>query len=235
MSFGAQFLNNANQVQIDDNYRNLLLIGQGTYSGAGAPVGGVSATYPFQSSCFPLLAVRPATDGVFVGTLAVTRSGAVIEASGAFSWAAFGLDSPINTTGSTNFGLQVFNASNQVIFDSRYEASRIRHIVQAQLPFPPRRFNNPASAWPAYPYTWTFPGWGQRPWIVLNSVSLQSNEIGQIFYVTTSGTTQVIARAGTPSGTSAPPSWAPNGPDGELELQADIPSFGQVRLPLLQR
>lgn len=235
MSFGARFLNNTNQVQIDGDYRNLLLIGQGTYSGPGASVSGVSVSYPYQSSCMPLLAVLPATDGVYVGTLAVTRSGAVIEASGAFSWAAFGIDSPINTTGSTNFGLQVFGNSGQVTFDSRYEASRIRHIVQAQLPFPPRRFNNPGSAWPAYPYTWAFPGWGQRPWIVLNSVSMQSNEIGQIFYVTTNGTTQIIARAGTPSGTSGPPIWAPNGPDGDMEQQADIPAFGQVRLPLIQR
>lgn len=126
MSYGALFVGNAGQVQIDDNYPCYMEVASGGYDGSS---GTVTVTYPtaINSPNPPAIFIRP--DGAHIlrymrnlggpgnwtgwTALLYTDSGFTgIVRTGQYKAAALYLP----RTG--GYGLQVFDASNRLLFDS---------------------------------------------------------------------------------------------------------------------
>lgn len=227
MSYGFQSVNADNIVQIDDAYRNLLRVASGSWTSGGAVVGEIN--FPTQTSTAPLIFFRPSADGVYVGQVGLGSDRVYFSTNGNFDWVVYGLDGPVMTSAS-NYGMQVFNASGQVVFDSRYEPPRIQTIVRHNQTWP--TYANGGGSLgqnPNYPYTFNFTGWGERPWICLNSLFFWEDDNGTTTCATTSGTNAIILRCGSYSSVATGWYWYPN--DGGAKSHP----YGHVRIPLLRR
>ncbi|MDH0293023.1 hypothetical protein N7414_28210 [Pseudomonas sp. GD04087] len=133
MSYGALFIGNSGQVQIDDNYPCYMEVAAGSYDGSS---GTVTVSYPvaINSPNPPAVFVRP--DGAHILRYMRNLGGpgnwtgwtALLYADGGFSgivrsgqYKAAALYLP--RTG--GYGLQVFDASNRLLFDSNRQVLRI--------------------------------------------------------------------------------------------------------------
>lgn len=231
MAYGFQSNNDSNIIQIDDNYRNLLRVASGSWTGGTASVGEFS--FPLQSSTSPLIFFRPWADGTYVGQVGMEPSKCYFSTNGNFDWVVYGLDSPVLTSGSS-YGMQVFDGAGQVVYDSRYEPARIQTIIRAQQKWPTYMQGGNLGDWPAYPYTYTFTGWGERPWICLNALYFWEDDNGTTTCATTSGTNAIILRCGVNNGANYG-GWAWLSNDGGGIGYAQSHPYGQVRIPLLKR
>lgn len=228
MSFGLEVRNDAGRVQIDEEYRNLLLVAQGT--AAAAYAGGF--TFPAQSSCTPLVCVRPVTDGTYIGFMNVSSTSATYFSDGPFDWAVYGLDSPVYLDGSS-YGLQVFSASGSLAFDSRCEPVRIKAVASGQSVWPDVKTASPmSSGYNNYPVVINFTAFGLRPWMCINQLTYFDEGDGGTIAATTSGLGQVTVRYGVMvSGTTW--TWAANdGANGYLSYSL---AFGSIRIPIVKR
>lgn len=162
MSFGAIFVGNSGQVQIDENYPCYQYVSFGTYNGSS---GTVTVTYPspINSPNAPMIFVKP--DGAhMLQRLQHTGSAgnwtgwtANCYADGGFSgivrtgtWKVAAIYLPATS----GYGLQIFNGSSQLLFD----AARV-----------PVTFSSGLQTWSkvgyngSYQGNWTTDTWGQ-PW-----------------------------------------------------------------------
>lgn len=167
MAHGLKIFNDSGDVQIDDAYRNLLLVASGTVS--SAPTGsGASISYPTQSLCPPLILVRPHSDSKYVAPyLSIGMGSAYISCDGPFDYAVYGLSGPVADTGAS-YGLKVFDSAGNLVFGSMYEAVRVMQLLAVDMVWPDI-FGVPASE-AAYPYVVSYTSFGSRPWICLNSL-----------------------------------------------------------------
>lgn len=228
MANGFQSLNASNIIQIDDNYRNLLKVASGTWTGGTAAIAEI--TFPLQTSTAPLIFVRPVSDGIYVGHVGIANNAFYAATNGNFEWVVFGLDNPVMTDDSA-YGMQVFNGTGQVVFDSRYEPVRVQTVVRHDQQWPTYPQGGSYGQWPAYPYTFNFTGWGQKPWICLNALYFFAGDDGQTTCATTSGTNSIILQCGTNAGPAYGGwRWASN--DGSNGFYAYSHPYGQVRIPL---
>lgn len=111
MAAGLTVYNTAGTIQIDENYRNMMVANSGTN---GAP----TAT----NISWPLCAIR-STSLVLAFNLTNTSTATYTVWGGGtgYSWYVFDL----RVTPSTNVGLQVFNPTGELIFDSGQKPMRI--------------------------------------------------------------------------------------------------------------
>lgn len=111
MAAGLTVYNTAGTIQIDENYRNMMVANSGTN---GTP----TAT----NISWPLCAIR-STSLVLAYNLTNTSTASyTVWGGGAgYNWYVFDL----RVTPSTNVGLQVFNGSGELIFDSGQKPMRI--------------------------------------------------------------------------------------------------------------
>lgn len=228
--YGFQSFNNANITQIDDNYRNLLYVASGSWTGGNAVLW--QFTFPAQTSTSPMVFVRPWADGTYVGQGGITADTCYFSTNGNFDWVVYGLDNPVMSSGSA-YGMQVFNGSGQTVFDSRYEPARIQAVVRVDQTWPTYTQGGSYGAWPHYPYTLNFTGWGEKPWICLNALYCFDDDNGTTTAATTSGTNSIILRCGNNWGGSTGWQWFSN--DGGGAGYALSHPYGQVRIPLLKR
>jgi hypothetical protein len=225
MPDGIQVVNSAGITQIDDSFRTLFRIGSGSIAGSG------SATFSNQTSCAPLIFVRPSADGIYIGPTLIATNSFTVRSNGTFDWIAYGLDNPV-ALDSSPMGIQVFNASAQVIYDSRFEAPRIQHVLPLSMLFPDYLAGGPLGAYPSYPYTITFAGWGTRPWICLNALCFFADEDGSIICATTSGTNAIILRCGVMwSGNT----WTFSANNGSNGIYARSFPGGKMAIPIARR
>lgn len=223
MAFGFQSINSSGSVQIDDGYRNLRLVASGTWP---SPTNSdFLITFPTQTSTSPLIFFRPSADGVYVGNGGIDASSFMFAANGAFDWQVYGLDNVVSATGS--HGLQVFNGAGQTVFDSRIKVPRIQTILSTNQIWPSYAQGGSLGAWTAYPYNLDYTGWGQKPWICLNSLFFFEDDSGTMTCATTSGYSRVILQCGHWFN-----GWQWNSNDGGNGSYALSHPYGQVRIPI---
>lgn len=228
MTTGIALYNQNDIEQIDENFRCLLRVATGTVTGSN--VGGdASATFPAQTTVAPLVFVQPHADGTYIGGVSISADSFSAMHVGDFDYIVFGLDSAEQVDLGT-FGLQVFNASSQLIYDSRFEQPRVQQIPVQSMPWPDYIASGGSGAQPAYPYTLGFSGWGTRPWFCLNALFYDSSS-GSVICGTTSGTDAIVLRNGYVSAGA----WVWMGNDGTGGGYARSYPGGQLRLPLLRR
>lgn len=238
MSFGIEIKNNAGRVQVDGTYRNLFLVAQGT-----APAGNWSSiSYPAQTSCNPLVCIRPVSDGTYVGFVSVGAASASYFSDGPFEWAVYGLDSLLYYPG-TQYGMQVFNSAGSVVFDSRCEPLRVKTVASGQAVWPDvLHGGSPSVAFNNYPLAINFTPFGVRPWLCINQMVYADNfqsgseegssGDGGVLIMTTNGLGQLIVRFGfMPTGLT----WLYPAAIGGYGSYALSPAFGKVRVPIVRR
>jgi hypothetical protein len=137
MAFGLRTINDAGFVQIDEEYRNLHVVGTGT--GSSSPSGNFNTVaFTSISDCVPLVFARPSS-GVEVGGFYLIQEYAsgtftpgppfarfVYEATGAFEWVLCSLTGGGSPAG--DYGMQVFDSAGNVAFDSRRQYPQIRSV-----------------------------------------------------------------------------------------------------------
>ena len=118
MAFGLEIINNHGTTLIDDTYSNLAVRHQGTLA-AGA--GSRTVSVPGLSQ--PVPAVRSTAYAIALGRSG--NNGTIWSAGGAqVHWYVF--DVPTSSSG--GYGLQVFNSSGQLTFDSSRKYARVRAL-----------------------------------------------------------------------------------------------------------
>lgn len=201
MSYGFQLRGSHGDIVVDQNFRNLVKIGEGS-SGLAL----TTLTFSSQFPGAPQIFVRPWKDEDYVGncnfvnnTTVTLRTNKLLWATGSnvvvdqgnvgFDWVMFATNNPIPLDNS-NHGVVVLNQNNQLIFDSRYEVPRVQQILYA---------DQPGTASMVWPVSYSFSGWGGRPWIGINpfSYAIASEEEEAAFFVTTTGTNIIKIRQGT--------------------------------------
>lgn len=143
MSYGALFVGNAGQVQIDDNFPCYMEVAAGSYSDAS---GSVTVNYPaaVNSPNPPVIFIRPDGAHIFRNMRHLGSAGnwtgwtAQLYADSGFTgvirsgqYKAAALYLP--RTG--GYGLQVFDSSNRLLFDSNRQVIRIIGGSQAWSKF----------------------------------------------------------------------------------------------------
>lgn len=200
MSYGLLVRGSHGDLTIDDLYRNIMFIKQGSASGARVDIP-ITSQAPFN----PQVYVRPWGDGHYVGACSIINSGTTVrlrtnklvrgnngvvtdQGNIGFDYVIFGINGVTPIDNST-YGLKVWDASGNVSFDSRFEQARIQHVLLISQAG--QGINNTT-----YPQTYSFPGWGLRPWININPFggALFSEEAEAGFFVTTSGLNQIVVR-----------------------------------------
>lgn len=208
MSNGLNITGSHGGTLIDQNYRNIARIAQGSSNATSTTI-----QIPDQGGIFPLVYARPWADGHFVGgmyfnnnTITLTTNRFVRTSAGTvqftgnvgFDYVIFGVNG-IQLLDSTSQGLKVWDQNGSVVFDSRCEQPRLRTVLNIT------QTGNYTNI--TYPKTYGFTGWGKRPWISMNAFSYYyiSDESDNGFFVTTSGTNAIIVRQAemSPSATSA--------------------------------
>jgi len=171
MTFGLRILNDDGIVQIDEQYRNLVVISEGRVTTAVGGRGNAYGEVAFssQSTCQPLIFVKP-DSGVEVGDCQLSNGalsgGAWVigppwdhfayECSGAFYYKVCGLDGTPAPSGT--HGMVVYDDAGQVAYDSRLSYMQIKSV---------HRLFSQAS--PAYQDV-TVPSAGE--WFLLNNLRI---------------------------------------------------------------
>ncbi len=198
MSFGIKIVGNQNNIVIDDNFKNLLKIGEGSSS---QPI--VTITLPSQGASNPQIFVRPWFDESYIGAFEIVNDTTIkmrtnrfirtgtftLQDTGAgFDWVAFGVNGAIPMD-NTNYGVRVLNNQSERIYDSRFECPRVQQVIYAG-PAGQSYFDQ------QWPQSYNFSGWGKRPWICINTfgMAIGAETDENHFYVTTTGTSIVKAR-----------------------------------------
>lgn len=165
MTYGLRTVNDDGVVQIDEEFRNLVVIESG--SGSASPSFGLNnQSITSQSSCVPLVFVKPAS-GVEVGTFSMNAgwNGAsydpgppytnfAYQSTGAFDYKVCALDSQPSPSGS--HGMRVFNSGATNVYDSRLPYAQIKSMARLS-----------AQSSPGY-IDVTVPDIGSTPWFLLN-------------------------------------------------------------------
>jgi len=231
MSSGIQVTNASGILQIDETYRRLLKVASGTcttLSGSGTNV----ISFTAQTTCAPLIFFRPASDGVYVGPNTFNNNSFSVQNNGNFDWVVYGLDSPVALDGTT-MGMQVFDTSGSTIYDSRYEGVRIQSTYTVTQPYPDSYLiGAPGAGNCAYPYTYTFTGWGAKPWICLNGLFWLDDGNSSTICATTSGTNAIIINCGCILSGTAWSMYTNNGSSGSYTRS--YPG-GVLRVPVARR
>lgn len=195
MSYGLQVRGSHGDLAIDETYRNIMFIKQGSASGAR-----VDIPIPSQAPFAPQVYVRPWADGHYVGAFSVLNNTTVRlwtnkvvnsanQGNIGFDYVIFGINGVAPIDGSS-YGLKVWDANGNVSFDSRYEQARIQHVMLISQPG--QTVNGSTTI---YPQTFNYPTWGLRPWINVNpfgGVNVGDTESG--YFVTTSGLDKIVVR-----------------------------------------
>lgn len=237
MAYGFKLFGSHGDVQIDQDYRNPMLVGSGTCTSAQRVNGVVTLTYTNQgTNTVPQIYIRPSADTVHVGSSVVTPTTTTLWLdSGSFDWVAFGLTSPVMIDSASNFGMRVLDSSGALCYDSRYEVARGQTVLHVNSqPWPDAAAGGSTS--PTYPQTLNFTGWGTRPWINVNQLGrtyMGSEESGEEYgwVVRTSGTDSVILRFASIGGTGGT-TWTFY--DGGTSLARSFPG-GNADIPILRR
>jgi hypothetical protein len=234
MTYGFKVTNSSGDIIVDENFRNLLKIGEGSSNASLTTL-----TFSSQVPAVPQIFVRPWADEYYVGAcffqagnvsveLRTNRllrlpDGSIVDnPSIGFDWIAFGTNNPVPFD-SSNYGVRVTNSSNQLVFDSRYEVPRVQQVLYVEQPG-----LNPANM--TWPRSYSFSGWGLRPWIGINpfSYAIASEEEDCGFFVTTTGTSTLKIRQGNfiQFGSSTAIRWIDSNANGAIipfpGNQADI-------------
>lgn len=223
MSYGFFVQNDAGRVQVDENYRNLLLVASGQLSGAG------TITFPEQTTCAPLVMIRHTADGKHAAIFTLTSTSAYIWTDGITDWAVYGLDSPV--LDASDYGLEVFDSSGALTFTTRAEPLRLRTVIDVDMPWPDSFITLDPADDPAYPYTPSFTGWGVRPWISLNEATWLADDYATTWAVGGISASQISVRCGT--FLFGAWQWAAN--DGGSPAPARSYALGRMRIMLAQR
>ena len=141
MAAGFQIVNANGIVQVDENYVNLGLVAKGTITIPAGGIGGMAA--PAQISftgASPILCIRPVSTYAFIrsvtklgNTFSYTVNGGYSGAGNTsptaetFNWYIFDRMSQIAVT---NYGIQIYNASGELTFNSSSNPMRIAGVGQ---------------------------------------------------------------------------------------------------------
>lgn len=200
MSNGFKIIGSHGDIVVDENFRNLLKISEGSSN-----LSLTTLTFSNQLPGAPQIFVRPWADEYYVGdchfvnsntvTLRTNKllrlsSGQVVDQGNVgFDWIIFAVNNPVPLDNST-YGVVVLNQSNELIFDSRYEIPRVQQVLYADQPG--KTLQN--MVWPV---SYSFSGWGNRPWIGINPFSYAiAADDSSAFFVTTTGTSTIKIRQG---------------------------------------
>lgn len=170
MPHGLRTINDSGIVQIDENFRNVFVVAEGSVTTA---TGSINSAFlnisPAQTTCIPMVFVKPAS-GVEVGLFEVSRSvppyhnigppwdTVGYQCSGAFDYKICGLNWSSPPSG--DFGMVVYDDAANIVYDSRLSYMQIKSVH--------RLF---AQANPAYQDI-TVPSDGE--WFLMNNLRLNS-------------------------------------------------------------
>lgn len=174
MPFGLQVVNEGGLVQIDQDFRNIAVIQQGTFGAAG-PVSSGVVTFSAQSEAnCPQVWVRPHSDGVWVGGCFLTDASEnpysnsidrfFYQAGGPCDYKVCALSGNF-VVDQSSYGLQVFDQAGRIAFDSRRRYARIRRVLSVA--------SSSSSS-----VTVGFSGIPERPWMLLNQLPFCNFEDG---------------------------------------------------------
>ncbi len=161
MPFGYQQQNADGFVQVDETYSNYSLVASGTATT------GNSVTFPTQATP-PIVAIGVVGAGNFASmTVLETSNFTVISSSGVNFSYPYRIYAPVGGTNTGGYGLQVFNASGGLTFDSKrnYLAIRSVTIVSPINDFPVTFAGNNVTAYTLNHNT------GGSPFVFLNNCS----------------------------------------------------------------
>lgn len=212
MSYGLKVTGSHGDLVIDDTYRNIMKIAEGSCNNATF----IDIAFPSPGAFTPQIFVRPWSDGSYVGACLFgdgyyspngpntvrLLTNKLLSPAGTFGstpanqgnigfdYVIYGVNG-ITAIDGTNYGLKVWDAAGNVSFDSRYEQCRVQSVALINQ----SGLNTSNMTWPR---TYTYAGWGGRPWININPFgycyAAESDESG--FFVTTSGTNAIVCRQG---------------------------------------
>jgi hypothetical protein len=166
MAVGFRAVNADNIVQIDETYKNLTIIAEGTGTT------GTTITFPAQTF-IPLVAIGVTGVGSRWSLSSVTtsnfslfdRSGSFSPTSFTFPYKVFGLN-PNALTGNP-YGLEIRDASNALIFNSNYKYFKTRYVQDVQF----SNFTNASTSFPIVPmYSQTISGLTGSPYVIANGL-----------------------------------------------------------------
>lgn len=157
MSYGLNIYNNSNYLQIDESYSNCTLYQSGTaVTGTTVSVPGTPKVPAPLTKAMIFVRIPYGTCIALYGTRSSTsftaKPGVYGQANFTYEYRIFRIASSLNPT--TGYGMQVFNSSGNLSFDSGYTYARIQ--LQLQL-----TVNSIYSGG-------TIPNQGFQPWIYLD-------------------------------------------------------------------
>lgn len=139
MAYGIQSLNSSSSILIDQNYTNLYLKEEGTLAFSGATAEDFAEIGPpFNLTREDLLFVQCDTAGIYLykranSTASSTKLGAIGPA-GTVRYRIYGrTDSNVLPAG-TGYGLEVYNAAEDLVFSSNLKVPRITKRYYGQMP-----------------------------------------------------------------------------------------------------
>ena len=158
MTYGLQIFNDSNFIQIDETYKNYAIDESGSLSVAATTITTVSFTS--RSSEIPLLFIRNQSTSTYFLIRGITSSSFVIVVGAAcvIDWFT-AWPSNLVPASTENNGLTSYDASGQLIFDSRKQYPQMREIINLGIVTTAATFN--FSLVPS----------GNKPYICANTIS----------------------------------------------------------------
>lgn len=158
MAYGISILNESNYVQIDQDYSNYVIILSGTISISNTNT--ATLTYA-DLGITPMAMVKFHNTGTYITITRLDSTGMTLKTKTTGTWAVpYMLAVPISSvTADTDYGMRVYNSSNQLVFDSGKKYPRIHSSITKYID----TFGDPrGSIGHTCPVT--------EPWVVINAL-----------------------------------------------------------------
>ena len=128
MPAGLEIINTSGSVLIDENYKNLAVSASGSFTFVAGDFGRVNVSIPYIANGIrnPIIAIR--VTGGYAGVrntnindIALTATAVFFGDTGAtVEWWCFDIPTVVSTS-----GLQVYNSSGELVFDSGNQYARV--------------------------------------------------------------------------------------------------------------
>lgn len=130
MSFGLNVYNNSGSVIMDTNLPQMPFVSSGSASATGVSLSNSQALVSFSSLSAPVVYVRPQSTGGFLLIGNILNNGFYYKSSTNIDWRIY--DGSITSWGnSSNYGMNVYDSSGNVIYNTNKNPPFIRSIQTA--------------------------------------------------------------------------------------------------------
>jgi hypothetical protein len=177
MAYGIEIENTNGDLQITQDYTNYHLIGSGTLTGGCPNTDAGQVSYTAQAgNVLPLVFVRPHADNIYIGGCFFGSAATLVPTGyvyyvwqGAHDYRIYGTTGTIAVDSST-YGMQVFDGSGNVQYDSRKSVAQVQTSVTCTTVWPNNSAPYAPYDNPFVPIVKSYTSFGQRPWFCINNL-----------------------------------------------------------------